>query len=268
MPPADSEVEVLDGRARVDRVPRQHRIEPRVERDVEPVLGKLIGRPAKRHVLPCRRAAGRDRAPDGSLAPEPDAVARIVGLEIRVGPLVDGHAGFDARQQAARAEHAPAAIEDFLELGGRALVAAPGERERQAAVRAGDSRAGELRAVREPVAVLEIEQRQEHQPQAAPANDARGLIGLGLFQPFDLHPSFIDDDDEEHLRGIGDRRVPLQHLHALEAMGGLEAAGDLGRGVGREDRADVDPGETADFGVRRQHVAVDPDLGHDPRAAL
>ena len=40
-------------------------------------------------------------------------------------------------------------------------------------------------------------------------------------------------------------------------------AGDLGRGVGREDRADVDPGETADFGVRRQHVAVDPDLGHD-----
>jgi hypothetical protein len=57
---------------------------------------------------------------------------------------------FDARQQAARAEDAPAGIEDLLELGGRAFVAAPGERERQPAVRAGDSRAGELRAAVNP----------------------------------------------------------------------------------------------------------------------
>ena len=89
------------------------------------------------------------------------------------------------------------------------LVAAPGQRKRDVAVRAHPFRIGqrEPRAVGEAVAVLVAEDRQDQQVRQALPDDARRVIGIAGHD--DLHRPLVDDDHEHDLRRVGDRREAL-----------------------------------------------------------
>ncbi|OLE81824.1 MAG: hypothetical protein AUF76_12000 [Acidobacteria bacterium 13_1_20CM_2_65_9] len=126
---------------------------------------------------------------------------------------------------------------------------------------AGDVGPREPRAVGHPVPVFAAEDRQDHQVQPVTAHDARRSIGIA--RHLDLDRSLVDDDDDEDLRGIGDRREALEHLHALEALGRAQPRRDLVDGRRLDAHADLDARELADLLVRRRGVAVDLDRGND-----
>ena len=72
----------------------------------------------------------------------------------------------------------------------------------------------------------------------APFDDARRLVRL--VDTFDFDRTFVDDDDENDLRGVGDRREALQHLDPFELVCGAESGRHLLEQVWSEGRADLD----------------------------
>ncbi len=95
------------------------------------------------------------------------------------------------------------------------------------------------------------------------AHHARGVRRVaGHLDPYG---TFVDDDHQQDLRRIRDRREPLQYLDAFEAFGGAQPRGDLVDGVGLNRRADLDAGEAAHLVVFGRGVAVDLNGGHDLR---
>jgi hypothetical protein len=86
---------------------------------------------------------------------------------------------------------------------------------------------------------------------------------IGIARHLDVHGTLVDDDDDQDLRGIGDRGESLEDLDALEAFGAAKPLGDRVEGAGVEGRAEADAGEAAHLLVARQHVAVNLDGGDD-----
>ena len=92
-------------------------------------------------------------------------------------------------------------------------------------------------------------------------HDARRMIGIAGH--LDVHRALVDDDDDQNLRGIGDRRESLEDLDALEAFGAAKPLGDGVECAGVEGCAGADAGEAAHLVVAREQVAVNLDRGDD-----
>src|SRR4030095_10010697 len=85
-------------------VVRQHRIEPRVERDVRAIGREIVLEIGERHALPADRGARAER-PQRALAPGPEPLSIVVFLERGVLPALNGAAELDAAE---RPGHEPA----------------------------------------------------------------------------------------------------------------------------------------------------------------
>ena len=68
------------------------------------------------------------------------------------------------------------------------------------------------------------------------------------------------------MRGIGNGREPFEDLDTLELAGVFQTLGDRIGQVRSERRADLDARQVPHLGVRRQHVALHPDVGDDLRS--
>ena len=88
------------------------------------------------------------------------------------------------------------------------------------------------------------------------AADDAGRVHL-VAGPFDVDGTFVDDDHQQNLRRVFDRREPLQDLDVVEPFRGPEPGRDLVHGVRIDQRADLDARETTDLVVLGDGVAVD-----------
>ena len=154
-------------------------------------------------------------------------------------------------------------VEVLLELGLRAFVASPRQRDRQPAAFSHRLGQCELRAVGDAVPVLGRQQREEEHPRSVRADRLRRVAGITGQR--DCDRPFVDDDDDDDLGGVGDRGKTLEHLDVVKALRRAEALGDVGRRRRRHRRADLDAGQLRDVLIGDGEVAVDADCGDDLR---
>ena len=212
----------------------------------------------ERHLLPAGRRADADRPNQLALEAQPGALAIVLALVERIRPPGHRHASDDAIDRSM--------LDRVLELGGCLLFTTPCQRERQAAAPSGHGPPRQPRAVRESVAVFAGQHRHHHQPQRMAVDDAGRIRGVA--GPFDMDRTFVDDDHQQNLRRVGDRREPSQDLDVFEPFGGPEPGRDLVHGARIDRRADLDAGETAHLVIFGDGVAVDLDRGNCVAALL
>src|SRR6185295_1339136 len=133
------------------------------------------------------------------------------------------------------------------------------QRERKAAVLAGRIRQREARAVGPSVAVFGAEYRQKQNVRPLAADDARRVVGIAGH--LDAHRTFVDDDDEDDLRRVGNGGETLAHVDRLEPFRRPQPRGHVVDGVRLERHADAHIGETAYLVVARRRVALNLDRG-------
>ena len=234
-------------RSHVHRIPWQRRIDSRVEGDIETRLGESIVDVEERNPLPTAGCSGLQRRSDRALGPHPDPGPIVVLVVEGIGAPADRSARHDAIDRFVR--------DGLVQLDSGFLFSAPGERERQTDLPAGNIRTREPHAIGEAVSVFTAEERQKHQPEAAAADHTRRTIRIA--GPFDVDRAFVNDDHDQHLGGIGDRREALQDFDVLEPLRRTQPRGHLGEGCLGYARTDVNAGQPPDLVVAGDGVAVD-----------
>ena len=246
---------MLPPRARVDRIPREHRIHASIEDDVTADLRELIGDTLEGGALPAAGPGEPQRARDFPFSMHEHAGPVVVLLERQIGAARDRA----ARRQAT--ERSP--LHALLEVDGGPFGAAPGQGKCDAAAFAHPLRIRQRQtcAVDDAMPVLPAQDRVDEHVRKASADDARRLIGIAGHD--DLHRPFVDDDHEHDLRRVGNRREALEDLHALEPLCRPQPGGDRFDRRVVDRHADADVRETAHLLVRRRGVALNLDPGHE-----
>ena len=78
----------------------------------------------------------------------------------------------------------------------------------------------------------------------------------GVAVQFDAHRTFVDDDHDKNLGRIRNRREPFQHLDRLELLRVAQVLGHRFNGLVADDLTDLNAGETPNFRIRCEGVAV------------
>jgi hypothetical protein len=151
------------------------------------------------------------------------------------------------------------ARERAFELCSRLAFAAPADREGDAAARTQPIDKGHAHPVRQPIAIVAVEDRQEH----AAAAELLHRAGREVFVRDAGH--FVDHNHQEDVVGVVDRAESLAHFDAFEPAAFLEARLDLrDQPVGRGLAHDVtDNGQ--DIRVWRGVIAVHAHFADDAR---
>src|SRR6185436_1700782 len=157
-------------------------------------------------------------------------------------------------------------LESAFELDARLALAAPGQRNGDAAARPEAIDEAEARAVGETVAVFGMQDRHEHAaaPEAAhrprhfPAGDVEFVDAW----------EFVDDHHQQDVVGILDRAETLAHLDAVEAAALFELLLDLLDQLIGGRLADDVANDGENVGIRRGVVAVHAHLAHNAWRSL
>ena len=113
--------QMIPGGTRVNRVPGEHRIDPRVEGDISPDPNKSIWNIAKGNVLPFPAGADSQRTRNVAIASNPHARPGVVFQEKWIPASADPAAGLEA---------AEGNRHRTIEFNGRASLASPRRRKR------------------------------------------------------------------------------------------------------------------------------------------
>jgi hypothetical protein len=171
--------------------------------------------------------------------------AAVVDQEMRILALLDAERRGGARQRTG--------LEGAIDVEPRRLGRAPRQRNRDSRAFAEDVHDARLRSVRPPIPIVVIEDREEHQPRAKLAEQARRLARL-------CDAGFLVDENHERDLVHRERPIALADLDLVEASAVAQPFFDRGDSVRVERRSDGDAGQLDHQRVGHRDVAMDADF--------